>query len=105
MSYDREHPTILAVLILIAATSVAQATPRHDFHGLLFKCGGHPTVQVSGRVAYAYEADLTTYVAGTARLRTDAVTVSFSSRYAAFTIARRGRRFFVGPVACQADDV
>ena len=92
-----------ALLILGACFTPTEGKARYDFHGLLFRCSGHPTVQVSGHVAYAYEADLTRYTEGRAIVRKDAVIVSFPGRYGRFTIAKHGARFMSDGVVCMSD--
>lgn len=83
----------------------AHAGAAYDFHGLLFQCGRHPVVQISGVVAYAYQDDLTHYVEGRATLRRNAVLVSFPGRVGAFTIIRLGNRFMSAGRVCKVDDV
>jgi hypothetical protein len=95
------------ILSIAAAyfVSIAAAEAKDDFHGLLFQCDRHPTVQVSGHIAYAYEADMTTATQGTATLKSHAVTVSFPGKYASFTIVKRGDRFYADGKLCRANDV
>lgn len=95
-------------LILVGGAMPASLVARtnYDFHGLLLTCPNLPPITITGfGHAYAYAADLTEYVEGSAKLGNDSVTVSFPRRYPSFTITRKAGKFYVGKAACDVDDM
>jgi hypothetical protein len=94
--------SILAVACAFAAPC-AEAGAAYDFHGLLFQCGRHPAVNIAGAHVWGYEADLTRYTEGVAKLGANSVTLTFPRRFQAFTITMRAARFYADGAICQTD--